>query len=83
MHEEIPAHVKHAFVCQILHWFMTERNLTEKNIEDKLDSWEKNAYRKLNTQKKRLEKELIKEAPLRESAKLFYDDDNNPYEVTI
>lgn len=82
-HEEIPTCTKHAFISNMLHWFMADRNLTEADIDDKLDSWEKNAYRKLNTQKNRLEKESIEEAPLRESAKLFYDDDNNPYEVTI
>ena len=82
-HEEVPTYVKHAFVCQILHWFMTDRNLTEKNIADKLDSWEKNEFRKLRTRVKQLEKELQKEVPLRESAHLFYDEDNNPYKINI
>ena len=82
-HEEIPTDLKYAFVGNILHWFMTERHLTEQNIIDKLNSQEKNAFRKLGNQMKRLEKELIKEAPLPTSANLFYDDDNNPYKVTI
>ena len=55
----------------------------EAYIADKLDSWEKNEFRKLRTQVKHLEKELQKEAPLRETAHLFYDKDNNPYKINI
>ena len=83
MHEEVPTDVKHAFIGQILHWFMVDRNLTDKNIDDKLDSLEKNEHRKLCNWAKRLEKELKQEEPLRMAAKLFYDDANNPYEVKI
>ena len=82
-HEEVPTDVKHAFICEIINWFVTERNLTEMNINDKLDNRDKNALKKLDRQLKRLEKELIKETPLRVSAKLFYDDDNNPYKIKI
>lgn len=82
-HDEIPTYTKHTFISNMLHWFMADRNLTEANADDKLSGFEKNAYRKLRTQKKQLEKELIKEAPLRASANLFYDADNNPYKVTI
>lgn len=82
-HEEVPTYLKLSFISNFHDWFMADRNLTEANIDDKLDTQGKNAYRKLCTQKKRLEKKLIEEAPLRESAKLFYNDDNNPYEVTI
>ena len=82
-HLEIPTDLKHAVVCEILHWFITEWNLTKENVNDKLDTKGKEAFRKLDRQIKNLEKKMIEEAPLRESAKLFYDDDNNPYKVTI
>ena len=82
-HEEVPAYLRHVFVCKILHWFMTEKKLTEKNLEEQLSNQEKKEFKKLDKQIKQLEKELVKEAPFRESAKLFYDDDNNPYKVKI
>lgn len=82
-HEEVPTVVKYALICEITNWFVTERNLTEMNINDKLDNRDKNELRKLNRQLKRLEKELKKEAPLRTFAKQFYDDDNNPYKIKI
>ena len=82
-HEEIPTYLKLTFISNFLNWFEEDRNLTKGNADDKLSSLEKNAHRKLRNQKKRLEKRLKEEAPLRESAKLFYNDDNNPYEVTI
>ena len=82
-HEEVPTNVKHAFVCKILHWFMTDKNLTEQNIVDRLNSKEKTAFRKLSKLMKHLEKQLVKEAPLRITANLFYDADNNPYKIKI
>lgn len=82
-HEEVPTYLKHVFVCKILHWFMTEKKITERNIDEQHNNQEKKEFRKLGKQIKQLEKELIEETPFRESAKLFYDDDNNPYKVTI
>lgn len=82
-HEEVPTNVKYAFICEILHWFMTETNLTVQNVDERLNSKEKTAFRKLANLVKRLEMELQKEAPLRAAANMFCDDENNPYKINI
>ena len=80
---EIPVTLKYAFLCANIKIFIKDRGITESNITQKLNTQGRKDFRKLCNEWKRLEKEIVAKAPLLMSASLFWDDENNPYKITI
>lgn len=80
---EIPVTLKYAFICANINILIEDHKITESSINKEFNPQIRNIFRKLGSEWKKLEKEIVAKTPLLMTADLFWDDENNPYKVTI
>lgn len=81
--ETFPVTLRYAIVCANINTFIETNGITERNITEKLSPLGRKEFKMICKKMKLLEKEIATNAPLLMTASLFWDDENNPYKITI
>jgi len=75
--------LKYDFLCEVKNLFVNARGGYDSFKYDSLDEEDKKKYKKLCREAERLEKPVKEKIRLRESASLFWNDEENPYKTNF
>lgn len=82
-YKNLPIELKYDFLCEVKNLFVNARGGYDSFKYDSLDEEDKKKYKKLCREAERLEKPVKEKIRLRESASLFWNDEENPYKTNF